>query len=237
MPIKIREVINYKLWVISFVFFLFLTHRYCYAAPCYGTKMPKQKQIFIGLESHSLFKRYLEKEYGKLRSIQEFFLLSYGVFDWLSLDLKVGSGNIRQHPVGSDEVDYPTSFSGGYGFRIKLYDKAQTKMVFGFQHISVHPKGARLGDNTQRAIVDDWQFSFLVSRRFFKITPYLGAKWSRTDYIHRQKEDRKRKKSDLTKDTGLVLGLDIPVTEKVWLNLEGQAFDNESGAFSLNFSF
>jgi len=208
-----------------------------YAAPCYGTRMPEKKEFTVGLQTHSIFKRYLEDEQGKLRSTQHFLLISYGICDWLSLDLKGGAGNIKQHPVGSDELDYHSGFAGGYGFRLKLYDREKIRMVFGFQHISVHPPAAHLGDTRHEAILDDWQFSFLVSRDIFKVTPYLGTHWSRIDYIHRSSGDRKRVMSDLTKDVGLIVGLDLPVSEKVWFNLEGQFFDSEALAFSVNFSF
>lgn len=208
-----------------------------YAAPCYGTKMPKKREFFTGLQGHAIFKRHLENEYGKLRSTQQFLLLSYGVYDWLSIDLKGGSGNIKQRPFGNDEVDYPSSFAGGYGFRLRLYDSGKTKMVFGFQHISVHPQSVHLGITKNKAVLDDWQSSFLVSYEFGKITPYLGTKWSRIDYIHWVEENRKRKISDSTEALGLVFGLDISVAKQFWLNLEGQVFDVEACALSVNFSF
>ncbi len=208
-----------------------------YAAPSYGTSMPKKKQFFAGLQTHSIFKRTLENEAGKIRSLQNFLLISYGVFDRLSIDLKVGAGNIKQHPVGSDEVGYQTGFAGGYGFRLKAYDKDSLKMVFGFQHISVHPYSAHLGDIRHKAILDDWQFSFLASRDIFKVTPYLGLRWSRVDYIHKIEGERKRVMSDLTKDIGLIYGLDIPITKKTWINLEGQAFDSYALACSINYKF
>jgi len=208
-----------------------------YAAPCYGTKMPQKKEFFIGAQTHSIFKRYLENEFGKLRSTQLFLLLSYGIYDWLSIDLKGGSGNIKQHPLASDEVDYTPKFAGGYGFRLKILDKQNLKMVFGFQHISVHPKSRDLGNDKNQAVLDDWQTSFLISRDFQKITPYLGTKWSRVDYIHWILTGRKRIMSDLNKSIGLILGLDMPVTKKVWINLEGQFFDSEALAFSINYNF
>jgi len=221
---------------------LFFLLSFCFAAsssaaPCYGTKMPCEKKFFTGFQTHTIFKRYLEDEYGKVRSTQHFFLLSYGVYDWLAIDLKVGAGCIKQHPIGSDEVDYPTAFAGGYGFRLRFYNQDRIKMVCGFQHISIHPKKVHLGGSKNEAILDDWQFSLLGSYDFKKITPYLGIKWSRIDYIHKVEEDRKRKMSDLTKDLGLVFGFDVTLTQKIWVNLETQFFDSEAVAFSVNFSF
>lgn len=208
-----------------------------YAAPCYGTKMPGKNKFFASLESHSIFKRYLENEYGKLRSQQQFYGMSYGIFDWFCIDLKAGAGNIKQHPVGSDEVDYHTNFAGGYGLRLKFFEQKNIKMVFGFQHISVHLKSTHLGNVKNKAILDDWQTSLLASYSFKRITPYLGTRWSRIDYIHTVGDSKKRKMSDLTKSYGLICGFDIPITEKIWLNLEGSAFDSEAFNFSVNYSF
>lgn len=208
-----------------------------YAAPCYGTKLPAKNGFFLGTQDYSLIKRDLEDDQGRLRSSQYFLLVSYGVFDWLSIDLKGGAGNVIQHPESGDKMGYASNFAGGYGFRLRFYDRQNIKMVFGFQHISVHPKNRDLGIDKQRAILDDWQVSILGSYDFKKITPYLGARWSRVDYIHRNGEDRKRVMSDLNKDIGLIAGFDLPINKKLWLNLEGQFLDSEAFAVSLNYSF
>jgi hypothetical protein len=223
-------------FLLTFISILFFALP-AYAAPCYGTRMPERNSLFSGFQTHSILKRYLENQQGELRSLQHFWLISYGVFDWLCIDLKGGAGNIKQHPLASDEVDYASSFNGGYGFRLKLYDHKNTKMVFGFQHISVHPRKTHLNGTKHKAVLDDWQVSFLVSQEISKFTPYVGTKWSRVDYIHWVQEDRKRVMSDLTKDIGFVFGLDFDITEKIWLNLEGQFFDTEAVALSVNFSF
>lgn len=209
----------------------------CYGAPCYGTKMPKAKEFFTGAQNYTIFKRYLEKDFGKLRSTQTFMLVSYGAFDWLSIDLKGGAGNIKQHPLGSDEIDYPSGFAGGYGFRLRIYEAKGAKFVGGFQHISAHPPKVKLGDIDQEAVLDDWQVSFLFSRSVLNITPYIGSRWSKTDYIHRVESNRRRKRSDLTKNIGLILGVDVPLSKKIWINLENQFLDSEAFAFSLNYSF
>ena len=208
-----------------------------YAAPCYGTKMPQKNKIFMGVQTHSIFKRYLEDDYGKVRSTQHFLLLSYGVFDWLSIDLKGGAGNIKEHPIGSDEIDYPSSFSGGYGLRVKFLNRDKIKAVFGFQHISVHPKHRNSGTVRNEAVLDDWQWSLLASYDFKKVAPYLGTKWSRVDYIHRLDGNRKRRMSDLTKSIGLVAGLDLPINDRFWVNVEGQWLDGEAMSVSVNYSF
>lgn len=223
------------------IFFVFLLlcqiNLPSYTAPCYGTRMPQKNKFSIGLQNYTLLKRNLEKDYGKVRSLQNFFLASYGVFDWLSIDLKGGAGDIKQHPLDSSEIDYSTGFAGGYGFRIRLLDKDKTKVVFGFQHISVHPKRTYVNGVKNKAVLDDWQVSLLASYDLKIFTPYIGARWSRVDYIHWVGENRKREMSDLGESAGLILGFDVPFAEKFWVNLEGSFFDSEAFTCSLNYSF
>lgn len=220
-----------------FIIFFFLSGSILQAAPCYGTKLPPKGKFFGGLQTHIIFNRYLEESRGELRSTQHFFQLSWGLLDWFTIDLKGGAGNLKQNPSTRDEIDYNSSFAGGYGFRLKLFDTEKTRLVFGFQHISVHPRSVQLEDTKNKAVLDDWQTSLLASYDFKKFTPYLGVKLSRVDYIHWVEEDRKREMSDLTKTLGLVSGLDIPLSKNTWLNLEGQFLDSEAMAFSVNFAF
>lgn len=253
MPIKINRDSDYFLFkfpsekvvavptklILSFGFaFFFLSfHFTCYAAPCYGTKMPARNKFFSGLQYHNIFKRYLEGDNGKMRSQQEFVLVSYGVFDWLSIDLKGGAGDIKQKPPSSPQLNYSQFLGGGYGFRLRLYDKNRVKAVFGFQHISIHPKLLHPQGQKNKAVLDDWQFSALASCDFKKFTPYLGARWSRCDYIHWVDGERNRVKSASGKSAGFIYGCDIAVTDKLWVNLEGQAFDSQAMAVSLNYAF
>ncbi len=218
--------------------------------------MPEKKEIFAGLQSYAIFKRGLEGDSGKLRSTQEFLLLSYGVYDWLALDLKGGAGNIKKHSSGAGDIDYPAYLAGGYGFRLRLYQANNKKAVFGFQHISVHPRTVSVEGCKNKAVLDDWQFSLLGSYDFKKFTPllpenpslrvgrgvtgftpYLGMRWSRIGYIRWKDKDRQLVKSDLTRDIGVILGFDLSLSEKIWLNLEGSLGDSEAAAFSINYAF
>ena len=209
----------------------------CFAAPAYGTRLPRKFHLSIGGQTNVVLKRKMERDYGKINSLQHFLLLSFGITDWLSLDLKGGAGNIEQHPAAGGEVKYPAFMAGGYGFRLKLYDDTKTRAVFGFQHISVHPYSVFIGNTKNKGVLDDWQFSLLASREWMGVTPYIGTKWSRMDYIHWVEDTRKRKKSDLGKSVGLIIGLDIPVTSRAWVNVEGQFVDVKAVAVSLNYAF
>ena len=110
-------------------------------------------------------------------------------------------------------------------------------VVGGFQHISVHPYSVFIENVKNKAVIDDWQLSFLVSQDFKYMTPYTGMYWSRMDYIHWTEDDRNRVKSDLNKSVGLIAGMDVPVRENIWLNVEGQFVSVQAVAASINFHF
>jgi len=217
--------------------FCFCISSLSFAAPCYGPRMPRGKQFFGGLQTYYVFNRTLESGYGKMHSLQDFFLVSYGVFDWLSLDLKGGLGNIRQRSGAGSEINYHTFLGGGYGFRLKLYDRDNTKMVLGFQHISIHPYTVSIGGSKNKAVLDDWQFPFLISHDFYNVTPYIGVRWSWMNQIHWVDDARKLEKSDLGKSVGLIVGTDIPLSKSIWFNVEGQFFDAAAVGGSINFAF
>lgn len=229
-----------KLALSFFIITLYTLHftpRAAFAAPAYGTKMPQRNKLFAGLGQYNVLKRYLEHSAGKMRSLQNFVLLSYGIFDWLSIDLKGGAGYIKQHPLDRSEIDYPTFLGGGYGLRLRLYEKKNIKAVFGFQHISIHPETTVVENQKNKAVLDDWQFSLLASYDFKKFTPYIGTRWSRMDYIHWTDGTRDRVKSDRTKDVGLIVGVDVPLIKNTWVNIEGNFIDSTAYAFSLNYGF
>jgi len=69
------------------------------------------------------------------------------------------------------------------------------------------------------------------------MVPYVGARVSRTDYINWIDNNRKRHMPDTGKPVGLILGTDINITDKMWLNVETGFFDAKSLALSLNARF
>ena len=208
-----------------------------YGAPAYGTHMPNAGDIHTGLQTYQVFDRDLDGNNGAIESAQYLFLLSYGITDWLSIDLKGGVGNITQNPNAGDAINYPTFVGGGYGFRLRLYEDEANKAVFGFQHISIHPYSVDLSNGANKAVLDDWQLSFLGSHKFKNVTPYAGFRWSRMDYIHWIKPDRNRIKSDLDKSFGVITGMDWFLTEKIWVNVEGNFVDAQAVSASVNYKF
>jgi len=226
---------NKKALLCSIAIFCFVP--LCFAAPIYGPRMPEKKQFFVGAQTHWVEKRYLEKEYGRTASLQHFLLISYGIADWLSLDLKGGAGSIRTKPSTAETIEYTSGLAGGYGFRLRLHEAERSKIVFGFQHISVHPESTQIGEKRYKAVLDDWQFSLLASYAFSRATAYLGTRWSRMDHIHWVESDRKRERSDFTKSVGVIAGVEVPMNRNLWITVEASTLDAESVAVSVTKAF
>lgn len=211
-----------------------------WAAPAYGTKMPKAKEAFWGLQHYYVDRHNLDNDWGSLHSHQNFLLLSYGLTEWFVLDLKWSLySTFRHDAVDGGHVDKYNNgvWGGGYGFRIRLYENGPWKVVGGFQHISIHPKTVKANGEKNSGILDDWQTSTLVSYDLKKFTPYAGLRYSSMDYVHRQAAMRERIKADGARRVGLILGVDVPLGEKVWLNFESDWQDGGAVAGSLNFRF
>jgi hypothetical protein len=207
------------------------------AAPCYGTDMPDKYKSIIGLQEDVMDRKPLKADYGQLDSRQHFFLWTYAFTDWFCFDGKIGMGDVKHYSPYQDNLYYKKGFSGGYGFRIKVYDEGKNRLVFGFQHISVHPFEVKIDDVRHKAILDDWQFSFLASHDFSMITPYAGIKAERADYIRWIGKAGARNRGDMDKSLSLVTGADFPINKKVSLNLEGQFFNGKSGSAAVKYKF
>ena len=226
--------------VLVFVFLSVLALGQVQAAPCYGTKMPEQWQWFWGTEVNYVFQRDLERDLGDFRSGQSFITGTLGITDWFCFDGAVGAGFIGYDPMDSTEISFDTGFAGKYGFRIKVYDREDNpfKAVFGFQHISVHPKRKIVNNVKREVIFDDWQASLIASYNDWgRFVPYVGGKVSRGDIIERQDSVRDRRKSNNDVDFGAVGGCNFFITDEWWLTLEGRYFDEEAASFSVTHSF
>lgn len=201
-----------------------------YAVACLGTKMPEKHRWFWGAEINVLAERKLDRHHGKMRSADYFAIASYALADWFCLDGKIGVGGIRYRSDDYD-ADYDTDFAGGYGFRIKLWDREGDpfKAVCGFQHISVHPDAAYVGVEKKEAIIDDWQGSVVFSYDLTpRLVPYVGAKFSECDLIEWTDGERTRKKSRHGVSWGLSLGCDVYIMPDIWCSFEGRFFDEKA---------
>ena len=209
-----------------------------YSAPAYGTHIPDVQKWIWGLEGNLIIDRNIDNDEGGIITNRYFLTTSFGIFSWLSLDGKIGIGNVDWARNKGDNLDYSTNFAGGYGFRIKGYEdeKWGIKSVAGFQHISVHPEPNNQGGSKNEAIVDEWQGSVVVSKDIGYFVPYIGARYGTLDLIRRTNEvNRKRIKSE--KIYGIIIGLDYWLNKRTKINIESTLLDGEEVAFGISWDF
>ena len=200
--------------------------------------MPKEKQWIWGAQGNFLIDRNLKDSQGSTGGSRYFLTSSFGVFDWICFDGKIGVGDVAWHNSDPGKLNYNTNFAGAYGFRIKGYEnkKLGIKTVAGFQHISVHPRTTCPANDKHRVIIDDWQVSALVSKYMGSFTPYLGARYGTVDFIKWVNEhDRKCIKSE--KMWGIVIGMDYLVAKDLRLNIEGDFIDGEEVSLGISRGF
>jgi hypothetical protein len=199
------------------------------AAPTDGTNIPYKGKYITGYQNNSIFKHDLGKTYGNVRSFQNYYTLSYGVFDWLTLDGKIGFGNVREKGGNHPEVQHNYGFAGGYGFRLRVMDDAVNKVrvVTGFQHTSTHPADRNLDGDKHTAIYEDWQLSLVSSKDVGIITPFAGAKISYGNLVQKT-NDMDRKNRPPRYYGGVILGCDVKLTKNTYLSVEGHFIDETS---------
>ncbi|MDP2912503.1 MAG: hypothetical protein Q8N91_00660 [Candidatus Omnitrophota bacterium] len=210
------------------------------AAPSNGTRLPPGRSVELGYEYNVMFKRQLNRSYGDLSNQDHFYTVSFGAFDWLSLDGKIGIGDVTQKN-GSHlpKLEYNTGFAGGYGFRIKAFEEKRygVRLIAGFQHISVHPRDRSVNDDKYESFLDDWQVSALAAKDFKFFTLYAGMKGSDCEIVYKvNKHDKRRRYSE--NHIGLISGGELYLFDnKARLGVEGRFFDETAFSTSVSYLF
>jgi len=210
------------------------------AAPSNGTRFPPKYEVELGYEYDMMFDRPMAGSYGHLRSQNNFYTVSFGAFDWLALDGKIGMGDVTQYGASYlPKLEYNTGFAGGYGFRIRAleYKPYGVRVIAGFQHISVHPQDRSSGNDKYESFLDDWQISGLVAKDFKNLTLYAGIKGSDCEIVYKvNKNDKRRRYSE--DHVGLITGAEIYLfNDKARLGLEGRFFDETAVSASASYMF
>jgi hypothetical protein len=194
------------------------------AIPTFGTMMPKAGQWQAGGRADIILKRTVE-DYRRASSAAYYYKCSFGFADWFCFDGLIGIGSVESERNTMKDLRYPANFSGGYGWRAKLYEGQGFSWAFGFQHVSTHPGKRRQVQGRKYEIIwDDWQLSTTVSKDIGRIRPYCGMKWSYVYLIDKIDGDRHRRLSSGS-PIGLVAGTDLKITDYLYLNAEGRFFD------------
>ena len=197
-----------------------------WAIPTFGTLMPKKNNYQGGARADFIFERDV-KDYNSASTNAFHYTASYGFADWFCIDTMVGLGNVKsEHIQDNKKIRYPYNFSGGYGWRAKLYKNktSGTDWVFGFQHMSTHPSNEYSGGKQHDIIWDEWQISSTVSKKIWLFTPYCGMKWSFIYLINKLDYDRHRRISN-SAPIGLVVGTDFRLIDYIHLNIEARFYD------------
>ena len=209
-----------------------------YAAPTDGTNIPYKDKYITGYQNNAIFKHDLADSYGNVRSLQNYYTLSYGVYDWLTLDGKIGFGNVREKGGVHPKVVHNYGFAGGYGFRLRVMDDAANKVrvVTGFQHTSTHPANRNLNGDKRMAIYEDWQLSLVSSKDVGILTPFAGAKVSYGNLIQKT-NDIDRKNRPPRYYAGAVIGCSIKLTKNTFMSVEGHFIDETSLSSGIYYIF
>ena len=219
---------------------LFISKSKSYATSSEGPTLPPKGKAETGYEYNLIYKRSLDRSYGNLKAESHFYTVSLGIFEWLTLDGKIGLGNVRQKGgIHLPKLEYKLGFAGGYGLRIKLFDYANTKtrIIIGAHHISIHPQDRSIGDDKYESFLDDWQVSCLISNRFKLLTPYIGMKLSDCEIVYNiNKHDKKRRYS--RNHIGFICGSDLHlIKDKAKVNVEARFFDEAAFSAKITYLF
>lgn len=209
-----------------------------FAAPSYGTDMPKKGRMRMGYQVDVVFKHELRGPYGKIESARHFLDISYGVLDWFVFDGKVGVGDTERKGGTLPKVSYGYSFAGGYGFRMLFYDNpgSGVRLVGGFHHISVHPRDEVINGEKYESFLDDWQLDLLCSKQIGKFIPYAGGKGTVFEHIYRVDKDE-RKRVSPRYNGGVIAGFDYKFRDYISVNVEGRFIDENAINAGIYYSF
>lgn len=201
---------------------------YIFGAPVYGGNMPSSKRWDIGLQGNAVPEHRMRGEQGEMRGRNYFFIASYGIWEWLCFDGKIGLGDITHKPDNEPKAEYDLNFAGGYGLRACVWQNLRhsQKVILGFQHISAHPGDVSVNNKKNEIIFDEWQASLLYAWQREDFYPYFGLKFSREDLIRRLDHERKRRLP--AERGGVFIGTDYYLHRGLRLNLEARFVDEQA---------
>lgn len=210
------------------------------ATPSNGTRFPPTRNVEFGYEYNMMFKKALNHSHGDLDNQDNFFTASFGAFDWLVLDGKIGLGSVSlKDSVNIPKLDFNAGFAGGYGFRIMAFEhkKLGVRLILGGQHISVHPPARSVNNDKYTSCFDDWQGTAIVAKDFRRFTLYAGAKGSDGQLVYKiNNENMKRIYSK--NHLGLVTGFEAYLLEnKLKIGAEGRFFDETAFSATVSYLF
>lgn len=207
------------------------------AIPSEGNFLPDAHKTIWGLQYNNIFLRDFNKVEGKGMTKQYFLKASYAVTERFFLDGKIGQGSIRFKRNDDVDLDFSSSFAGGYGFRYLVFQSEYSgwKSIFGFQHISCHPFKDTVAGVNYRVIWDEWQGTWLFIKEWEKTALYFGPQYSATQLKYKVDNFRRRLK---TEDYwGLLLGGEYRFMKKTSINVEVRVLDEWAINTGISYKF
>lgn len=224
-----KKIIFFLAGVVFFVNFV-------YAVPIKGPFFLKKGKFEVGSEANIVIRRDIEKITTNIRSSQFFYCMAYGIFDWLDIEAKFGTGDIANDQYNDQKFYYNYNWGGGYGLRLKAYESDKIKFILGWHHISIHPNPNKNTDNlTHKAILDETQFDTIIGLKGERFSPYLGIKGSYTRLIRRIGAERTTLRGE--ENYGFAMGFDYMFNDHTRLNLEGRFVDEYALTCGINYIF
>ncbi|MCM8813678.1 MAG: hypothetical protein NC924_07085 [Candidatus Omnitrophica bacterium] len=192
-----------------------------YAIPSEGIVLPEAGAWVWGMQGNYIAARDFNKMEGRGSTAQSFIQLAYAWNSWFSFDGKIGSGDIVFRRTDGIQQNFPAGFSGGYGFRCKIFSDqpGRLSVVGGFQHISCHPFKELRGEQEYRVIWDEWQGTVLFGAALSEAwAVYAGPQYSAVQLKYTVDDFRRRLKGEDT--WGIVAGARYLVNAGTAVTLE-----------------
>jgi len=216
---------------------LFLFTQNCNAIPSEGNFFPELNKTIWAIQYNNIFLRDFNKVEGKASTSQCFLQASYGISEKFFLDGKIGVGNVSFELNNGMDLDFPSGFAGGYGFRYIVHENKnnKTKSIFGFQHISCHPFKDTVNDIEYRVIWDEWQGSWLFIKEYEKSAVYIGPQYSAAQLKYKVDSFRRRLKSE--DYLGMIIGGNYNINKNMMIKAEARFFDEWALDFGISHKF
>jgi hypothetical protein len=213
-----------------------MSSSYLYAVPIKGPYFLKKGKIEAGFETNIIWRRDFENISTKIGSSQFFYCMAFGLFDWINIEGKFGTGDIKDDEYNNQKFYYNYNWGGGYGIRFKIYDSHKIRFIIGCHHISIHPDPNKNTDGlTHRAILDETQFDAIIGFIGERLSPYLGMKISHARLIRRINSERATLNQE--ENYGFAFGFDYMLKDNLRLNFESRFIDEYAFSCGINYIF
>jgi len=205
---------------------------------------------FMGLEAYSVKDRQIAEVSRNTKtsfgSNQYFFLLSYGILDYLMIESRFGVAELN---LKEDPFNFGYGFAWGLSARAIMFERPHMdlKVGVGLDYVDYSPRNIQIVNQDVKPEALEWQFSADVSKGFGRFTLFSGVRYSEIeikikDFVPEEdltletefETDLKYKQQ---KELGLVIGGQYELREDLSVTAEAQLFDGETFMLKLTYRY